>query len=170
MQFLFCHLSGFILTRGLGEPAGAVLCKNSHPQISNCVMVGNRCLDPNDPKGAIVLCDGSNSSFENCTIADNYCAGPEGAGLVVNNSNVFVYSSIFWGNLPFQINTASGSDPIVIQSNIQGGRPGIGNTSTEPDFILRGYWADPYNNSYLSNPQNPNTIWIDGNYRLKNNH
>ncbi len=40
-------LTGFVLTRGLGETAGAVLCTGASPRLSHCLMVGNRVSEPN---------------------------------------------------------------------------------------------------------------------------
>ena len=163
-----CMLSGFVLTGGYGHPAGAIACINSSPTIRNCLIVGNRCIDPgiDDPIGAVIYCVDSNSIFENCTIADNY-AGENGVALYSVDCNVIMENSIIWGNLPEQALVESGNDPIIIYSDVEGGWPEIGNIDEDPNFIQPGYWANPTEPDLLpTDPYDPDAIWIDGDYHL----
>jgi Leucine-rich repeat (LRR) protein len=163
-----CLLSGFVLTRGYGHPAGAILCSGSSPTIRNCLIVGNRCSKPNidDPIGGIISCVDSSSVIENCTIADNY-TGANGAGLCSVNSNVIVTNSILWKNLPNQILIASGDDPFILYSDIQDTWPGAGNIAADPLFARAGYWADPRDPDLLpGEPYDPAVRWIEGDYHL----
>ena len=175
-----CRLSGFVLTRGFGEPlsgasgnvvigaAGAIACLNASPTISNCVIVGNRCADPqgNDPLGGVIYCVNSSSIFENCTIADNY-AGTGGAGMYLVESNVTILNSIIRDNAPEQIQIGSGNDPNVTYSNVQGTWPGVGNTDVDPNFADPGYWANSEEAKLpITHPSDPAAIWIGGDYHL----
>jgi len=163
-----CVLSGFVLTRGYGHLAGAIACVDSSPTLRNCLIAGNRCLDPNfdDPNGGVVYCVDSNSIFENCTIADNY-GGENGVGLCCVDCNVIMANSIVWGNLPEEVLVESGNDPIIVYSDIEGGWPEIGNMDEDPNFVQPGYWANPTGADLVATePYDPDAIWIDGDYHL----
>jgi uncharacterized repeat protein (TIGR02543 family) len=164
-----CTLSGFVLTGGYGNPAGAIFCDGSSPSIRNCLIVGNRCPDPDvdEPNGAAVFCVDSDSVFENCTIAGNY-AGANGVGLYSVDSNVIIANSILWGNLPAQVQVESGNDPIIVNSDVQGTWPGLGNIAEHPSFVQPGYWADR-NDPWLwpTDPADPEALWIMGDFRLE---
>ncbi|MFC1764801.1 hypothetical protein ACFL6U_22365 [Planctomycetota bacterium] len=180
-----CSLSGFVLTRGLGKPVSsssvlaleqrepvisALACIGSSPRISNCLIGGNRCVNldyaEDDPFGGVIYCENSNVVFESCTIADN-CGGDYGASIYLVDCDVVLSNSIVWGNLPEQIMVASGNDPIVVYSNIQGSWPGKGNVDVDPDFAYLGSWDDSKSQGLMpTNPDDPNAIWIDGDYHL----
>ncbi len=64
-----CGLSGFVITKGRGAPAGAICCNEASPTLTNCLIVGNRCTDPN---GAVALFRDSRAVLANCTFADNW--------------------------------------------------------------------------------------------------
>lgn len=148
-----CELSGFVLTRGSGIKAGAILCDGARPWISHCVIVGNRCYDPN---GGALYCRNSDSMFDHCTISGNY-GGPAGAALRFVDCNAIITNSIVTGNLPRQIIVADGNEPLVRYSNIEGLWPGIGNINVDPNFVMEGQWIDA---------TEPYGIWIDGDYHL----
>jgi hypothetical protein len=157
-------LSGFTITRGLYNVGSAILCADSHPTVSNCLIVGNRTTDPNF--GAAIYCEGSDAIFENCTIADNY-GGEYGSSIYSVNSNIAIHNSIVWDNAPEQIVIESGNDPNVTYSNIKGTWPGEGNIDTDPLFANTGYWVNSDNPSLISTePNNPGSVWIDGDYHL----
>jgi len=163
-----CMLSGFVLTGGYGNPAGAILCDGSSPTIRNCLIVGNRCPDPNtdEPNGAAVFCVDSDSVLENCTISGNY-GGENGVGLYSVGCSMVVANSIIWGNLPGQIQVESGNDPIIVYSDIQGTWPGSANIAEDPRFVQSGYWADPIDPElWPIDPSDPKAQWINGDYRL----
>jgi hypothetical protein len=159
-----CKLSGFVLTRGVGVKAGAILCDGASPQINHCIIVGNRCYDPNqnnpllaDPNVGIMYCCDSNSIFNQCTISGNY-GGPEGAAFHFVDCNVMIANSIVTNNLPEQIHVEKGNDPLVNYCNIEDLWPGgIGNIDADPNFAMEGRWLDT---------TEPFTVWIDGDYHL----
>jgi pectate lyase len=148
-----CELSGFVLTRGLGAMAGAVLCDEASPTISHCVIVGNRCDDPN---GGTLYCRDSDSLFDHCTISGND-AGPEGAAFRFVDCNVIIANSIVTGNSLEPILVELGSDPQVHYSNVEGLWPGIGNIDTDASFVREGQWMDT---------PGAHALWFDGDYHL----
>lgn len=158
-----CVLSGFVLTRGYGSPAGAIACMGSSPTIRNCLVVGHRCFDPNeadpglpDPNRAAIYCVDSSSLFENCTIADNY-GGTNGAGICVTDCNVVLSNVIVWGNAPQQIQVVSGDGPKVSHVCLD----------TDPRFVQPGYWVNSHDpNLTVLDPNDPAAIWQGGDYHL----
>ena len=154
-----CLLSGFVLTRGYGSQAGAISCIGSSPTISNCLIVGNRCIDDfisSEPGQAVISCAISDSVFKNCTIADNY-GGNSGAGIGVTYCNLVLSNCIVWGNAPEQIRVASGNDPIVL----------FGCQGSDPLFALPGYWIDPTDLTLTAvEPNVPNAVWLESDYHL----
>lgn len=158
-----CELAGFVVTRGVGDLAGAILCDGSSPTIANCVIVGNRSTHAN---GAAVYCRESRAAILNCTIANNF-PGWNGAALRLVNSSVVVNSSILWDNGPAQILTTGVDNSRVEFNNIAGGWPGTGTLSNDPLFVMAGYWAKPDDPSEPADPGDADALWIDGDYHLK---
>ena len=104
-----CGLSGFVLTKGIGRSAAAVYCAGASPTLSNCLIVGNRC---NEVGGAVLYFYDSRAVLTNCTIADNH-AGQDGAGLVLEDSDIMVLNSILWDNSPSEISCRGESEPDI---------------------------------------------------------
>ncbi len=158
-----CVLRGFVITGGYGTPAGAIYCHGSSPTVMNCLIVGNRATGLN---AATLYCFHSNAVFANCTIADND-SRPLGAGVCLIGSNVTFVNSILWGNTAGQILLDSRSEPLISYCDIAGGWPGEGNIDADPLFVQRGYWADARNPHVVVEPDDPEAIWIDGDYHLQ---
>ena len=158
-----CTLTGFVITRGTGDLAGAIYCEGSRPTVTHCLVVGNRATDPN---GAAVYCLESQVLFSNCTIVDNY-AGDYGAGLVLVDSPVVVVDSILWGNFPDEIIVTGTAEPSITYSNIAGWWADFGNTDNDPIFASEGHWADARDPNVALKPDQPHATWVDGDYHLK---
>jgi hypothetical protein len=157
-----CRLTGFVLTAGKNRLGGAIYCSRSSPVIANCLIVGNRATEP---ASAAVYCTGSNASFVNCTIADNF-AGSLGAGLYVVDSHVTVLNSILWGNTPRQILSAGSSETSVTYSAVSGGWPGLDNIKADPLFARAGCWTDRNLPGVVVGPDDPDAIWMPGDYHV----
>jgi Leucine-rich repeat (LRR) protein len=149
-----CQLSGFVLTRGRDEIAGAIACLGSSPTIRSCLVVGNLC---DGPRGAIIYCQDSNSIFENLTVHGNM-AGDTGAAFRSVASNVVLSNSILWGNVPDEIVIELGHDPLVSYSNVMGTWPGPSNIEVNPEFAMPGFWT--------TEPLDSDSTWIPGDYHL----
>lgn len=158
-----CTLTGFVLTRGKDDLAGAVHCDASSPTIAHCVIVGNCSTQPN---GAAVYCRDSHAVLVNCTIVDNVAA-KQGAGLYLVNSDIVLTNSIVWGNRPDEIRLAGTGAPSITYSDIAGGWTGTGILDQDPLFAKPGYWANPDDPDVMLDPTNPNAIWIEGDYHLR---
>jgi len=157
-----CVLRGFVITGGLGQTAGAILCQNSSPTIQNCLIVGNRSL--NADGGAVVLID-ANGLIENCTIADNY-GGETGAGIVLDNSSPVITNCIVWNNLATDLLIDAGSSPVITYSDTAMLQAGLGNMTDYPEFYMTGYWGDVNDPSIIISADYVDAIWVPGDYHL----
>jgi uncharacterized repeat protein (TIGR02543 family) len=158
-----CLLTGFIITRGKGQPAGAIHCDGASPTIAHCLIVGNRSTDPN---GAVIYCRDSRAILANCTVADNY-GGANGAGLTLIDSDVTATNSILWDNGPAQILALGTSDPVIQYCDVQGWWPDYGNLKTDPGFAGQGSWVDPSDPERILSPDDSRAVWLDGDYHLQ---
>lgn len=158
-----CSLVGFVITKGTGQPAGAVYCTGSSPTLTNCLIVGNRSFDPN---GAALYFEDSKAVLTNCTIADNY-GGQEGSGLVLIDSDITMTDSIVWGNTPQEITKTGDSKPFIRYCAVRGWWPDLGNIHTDPLFVQRGIWVDRNDPEKTVGPQDSGATWIGGDYHLK---
>ena len=148
------ELTGFIVTGGADDLAGAIYCDRSHPVISHCVIVGHQVVDDGALSGT-VFCVDSNAVITNCTIANNL-AGP----ITAIGSHVTVANCIIWDNGPNELVAAGAGSLSVRYSNVnRTGFPatdsateGPGNTQLQPLFVQPGRWADG--------------AWIPGDYHL----
>jgi len=156
-----CALTGFVITRGEGDLVGGILCQDSSPTITNCLIVGNRVIDSN---GAAIYCRDSNAVFNHCTIADNV-AGANGAGIVVVNSDAVLTNSIVWDNVPQALLLRGDSEALVSYTNVTGVL-GPGNMDTDPLFAYPGYWANPSDLSAVLDPDHTEAVWVGGDYHL----
>ncbi len=155
-------LIGFTITGGKAQSTGAIQCAASSPTIANCLIVGNRAMDPN---GAAVWCTDSQATFVNCVIADN-CAGQDSAGLYLRGGRPVVVNSVIWANAPTEIHV-DGGDPYVRFSDVAGGWEGRGNVSTDPLFVRPGRWVGRNQPDVVVRPANSDAVWVMGDYHLK---
>ena len=158
-----CSLSGFVITKGRGEMTGGIHCSGASPTLSHCVIVGNRCTDPN---GAAVYFEESRAVMAHCTIADNY-GGKNGTGLTVVDSDVTVVNSILWDNYPSELCLRGTGNPSIRYCTVRGWWPDLGNTRSDPLLACPGYWADPADPNIVAASENPDAVWINGDYHLK---
>jgi parallel beta-helix repeat protein len=104
--------------------------------------------------------------FTNCTLSGNY------GGVISyngwdddpnNDPGPSLTNCILWNNTPNEIPENS----IVTYSNIQGDWEGDGNIDEDPLFANPGYWAHVNDTSIVVEPNDPNAVWMDGDYHLK---
>jgi len=158
-----CVLMGFVITRGQGDPAGAIYCEGSRPTVANCLIVGNRGLGLT---GAAVSCVNSAAAFVNCTLADNV-GGAEGGGIIARDSDVIVTNSILWGNVPAEVVVRGASAPSITYTDVTGGWPGVGNLDVDPLFVRHGRWTDPQDPNTAVSPYDAGALWLEGDYHLQ---
>jgi predicted outer membrane repeat protein len=140
---------------------GGMYNNESAPVFTNCIFSGN-----SGHYGGGMSNWESNPILTNCTFSSNSadsvggitCGGtPVGLVILIN--------CIVWDNVP--VTDQISGHIYVFYSDIQGGWPGEGNIDVDPFFANPGYWADADDPNIVVEPNNPNAIWIDGDYHLK---
>jgi len=135
-----------------------------NPEIINCVFTGN----DGDGGGGVFFGEDCNSIIINCSFDANI--GKTGRALSCDSrdriNNIKLTNCILWddGN---EISNYDGSVITITYSNIQGGWEGKGNINEDPLFASPGYWADADDPNVLVQPNDLNTILIEGDYHLK---
>ena len=145
---------------------GGIYSLDSNLTIANSIISGNTApgasggIYSNNLGAAITNC-----TITNCTITGNASALNTGAISNVRG-NLTIKNSIIRDNSPRQIASHYGGIASVTYSNIQDGWEGPTNIDTDPCFIDPGYWADINDVNIIVEPNDPNAIWIDGDYYL----
>ena len=147
---------------------GGGMCNliDSKPKLTYCTFYGNSAED-----GGGMNCNYSVTILTNCTFSGN--RADRGNTLACETS--FSYSSTvhiancilrdgsngIWNN--------DGSSIIITYSDIRGGwsGPGGNNIDTDPCFVQLGYWANTNDPNIIVEPNDPNAVWIEGDYHLK---
>ncbi|MHC4499654.1 MAG: choice-of-anchor Q domain-containing protein, partial [Planctomycetota bacterium] len=118
---------------------------------------------PPGPRGVIT----GNAIEENMAISDS------GASYI----DPMITNCIFWENqdssgkdMSAQISVDPNETPFIMSYNcIRGWTLSLyprGNMNADPAFVELGYWADPNDPNIIREPNNPNVVWIDGDYHL----
>jgi hypothetical protein len=149
---------------------GAMFNAGSKPKLTNCTFRRNSVPDKAysvSEGGGAMRNSNCNLVMANCTFIDN-TAGC-GAGIYnENNSILKLTNCILWDGDNTIFNPRPDSSTTVIAySDIQGGWPGEGNIDADPCFADPGYWADADDPNIAAEPNDPNAVWIDGDYHLK---
>lgn len=160
---------------------GGISCPGSSLVISNSKISGNFAQTYG---GAISCTHVGDLILNNCTVTDN-TAENGGGGLHFINSSSVITNCILSDNFAaigpeFFLETLSPYFPSSLTawySNVKGGQAAcydpcdaiewnIGNIYGDPCFVEPGYWADINDPNIIVEPNDPNAIWIDGDYHL----
>lgn len=153
------------------KPAGAgIHCAWGSPVFMNCVISGSSAEGNNGIGGAIVSAE-SMLVVTNCTITGNW-AGDTGGAIYCHGGTLTISNSIVRDNYCGDGNDIylvpdSGADILVAYSNVEGGWVGQGNIDADPCFAGAGYWVDVNDANIIVEPDDPNALWIDGDYHLR---
>ncbi len=153
----------FVGNRSQDGRAGILESASAVTQLSNCLFAGNSC----GPKGhGVVFGSGVALRVSNCTFAGN--RGQPGA---VGGSwcDIALTQCVLTDGLePVGSNMAlCSADVTVTYCSVPGGYPGEGNIDVGPTFVRPGYWADPNDPGIEVGPDDPQAIWVAGDYHLK---
>jgi L-ascorbate metabolism protein UlaG (beta-lactamase superfamily) len=170
--------------RAMTGVGGGMQFSDTFATVTNCVIAHNTAA----LGGGGVGCRASGFlSIRNCTISANhsgrsdYGGGGVGCFFAVSAE---ITNSIICGNI-----SPSGNEIAVTRSalalltithsNITGGQAAVvvdsgatlnwgeGNIDADPLFARPGYWADVNNVNTVVEPNDPNALWVDGDYHLK---
>jgi hypothetical protein len=103
--------------------------------------------------------------FNNCTFIENWA----GLGCAIYCfGTAYVNNCIFWGSEnQIYIDDPFAAPTFVRYSNVQGGWEGEGNIDVDPLFVNPGYWGHIEDPNVVVEPNDPNAVWVDGDYHLK---
>ena len=155
--------------------AGGMYSYYGTPILTNCTFSGNSC----SRNGGGMHNNRCSPILTNCTFSNN---SAELGGGIYNNpeteqnrrSYPTLTNCILWGNTD-----SGGSDesaqiydgePTINYSCVQGwsgALGGIGNIDADPCFVEPGYWANVADPNIPIEPNDPNAIWVDGDYHLR---
>ena len=135
--------------------------------IVNCVIAANR----GQCGGGLSDCDGA---ISNCIIVGNVAWGDslpdEGLGGGLYDCNAVIANCIIRQNWAQTAGDQLYSSSEPNYSCIEGwSGGGTGNITSDPCFVSAGYWADANDPNTVVAPDDPNTVWVDGFYRLARN-
>ncbi len=137
---------------------------------NHCLFVGNVAFGSywNDiwyPSLGGAVFNMNTAVFKNCTFFKNWAEYGD-AIYDLAMGEVYVDNCIFRGS-ENQIYVEPYWPMFVRYSNIQGGREGEGNIDVDPLFVEPGYWGHIGDTNVVVKPNDPNAVWVDGDYHLK---
>lgn len=141
------NISNSAISANLAGTGGGL--KGCWGKIVNCIISGNSA----NSGGALFGCHGQ---INNCTITGNW-GGDFG---VISYCNGTVTNCIIWANRSSDSILYSSTVPLY--SCVQDGSDGTGSISSDPCFILPGYW-DPNGTTNDANDD----FWVEGDYHLQ---
>lgn len=150
------------------QVGGGLYNLSSSPTLINCTFTRNyagsgagMCNFP-----AWQSSQGSNPTLTNCTFYGNWAQ--EGRAILkYSSSNLRLKNCILWDGGDEISSNGDSLRTELTYSNVQGGWPGEGNINEDPLFANTGYWASANDPNQIAEPNDPNAIWIDGDYHLK---
>jgi hypothetical protein len=149
----------------VGGRGGGMYNKESEPVLANCIFSGNL-----GRVGAGICNSDSTPTILRCTLINNAAilqlvgkGGKFASGGGIYGDNSILSGCIIWGNTPSQIEGKATAN----YCDVQGGFPGEGNIDIDPLFAKHGFWADVNDQNIVVEPNDPNAVWIDGDYHLK---
>ncbi|MGB2806118.1 MAG: right-handed parallel beta-helix repeat-containing protein [Sedimentisphaerales bacterium] len=164
-----------------GENGGGIAnCFGNSPKLKNCLFTGNWA----GQDGGGIYNYGYDTSevttVTNSTFIGNFALN--GNALACDSyyqdypSNHEISNCIF--NDGDEIWNNDGSTINISYTNLWGGQAacydpcgaivwGLGNIDADPCFALPGYWGDSNDLNIIVEPNDPNAIWVDGDYHLK---
>jgi len=145
-----CAIIGNIATRQAGAAS-----LEGYAQIRNCLIIGNSAQ-----RTAALLCDGV---IYNSVVTDNFATISPAIEPV--RSGLQIVNSIVRRNWP-ESTYVDYSHVFITHTDIEGPYPGIGNIDADPCFVSPGCWADVNDPNIIAYPNDPNAVWVDGDYHL----
>jgi len=155
-------ITGCIITGNKAkQDGGGIYCSSYITKIANCTVAGNAA------KWGGGMWNGSRqSTLTNCTFTRN--SAEESGGAICNSDPTLTLTNcILWADTPEEIGYFFVSvTSVLTYCDVQGGWSGEGNIDTDPFFAETGYWADANDPNIVVEPNDPNAVWIDGDYHL----
>jgi predicted outer membrane repeat protein len=180
---LFLFMNSVLSGNAAGQNGGGIFGERADLIFMNSILSGNTALQSG---AGVYFGEGSRiSEMINTTIADNW-AGSYGGGIYGSCSVRLptITNSILWGNtdnsgtgLLAQVQVCGDEadadatfsciqDDNPDDANIPGGAELHFNIDDDPCFVMRGFWADANDTGTPVEPDDPNAVWVEGDYHL----
>ena len=132
------EISNCIMKWNYAMYGGAVMMHNSQPVLTNCLIVSNSLLEQNNGGG--IFCSDSDPVIQNCTLFGNKAQATftgQGGGIFGSGSNIQLSDTIIWNNIPDSIMTDSGTVTAGFCDIYldSGVYPGSKNLNLDPQFV-----------------------------------
>ncbi|MHC4206787.1 MAG: right-handed parallel beta-helix repeat-containing protein, partial [Planctomycetota bacterium] len=156
------------------ERGGGMEITQSNLTLTNCTFSGNSAYNDffSSSGGGINSLGDDIIILTNCTFAQNFAL--RGNALCDYNlypSNIELINCILWDGVGsiwhHSWDPDYDSTITITYSNIQDGWSGEGNIDIDPCFVNPGIWANVNDPNIVVEPNDPNAVWIDGDYHLK---
>ncbi|MFH2001750.1 MAG: right-handed parallel beta-helix repeat-containing protein [Planctomycetota bacterium] len=167
-------VEGFTIHNGNYPSGGGINCTFSTPTIRNNIIVLN-----NATYGAGIFCYSCDPTIINNTIYDNWAVAGGGGLYCKGTASPQVMNTIFWNDHStsgaVEIGVESGS-PTVDYCVVQGGFPGYGNLSSDPQFVstfdydFHITWNSPCRDAGFSAPPSLPDTDFEGDPRIAFGH
>jgi parallel beta-helix repeat protein len=177
-----------------GVGGGGVFCIDSDPLIVNCVVSGNQAVGSS--AGGGIFCARSSPTITNCTVMGNLaryggaiaCVGESHPQI---SNSILWANSAYWGTQIALLAYRAGIPPwwprpepatcSIHYSDIQEGQEQVyissacercnvvwdaGNMDAEPLFVDPGCWGHADDPNVQVEPNDPNAVWVEGDYHL----
>ncbi|MHC4123294.1 MAG: choice-of-anchor Q domain-containing protein [Planctomycetota bacterium] len=144
---------------------GAIVNEQSNGLVlTNCILVDNMILNQSG-YGTGIWNIRSPLNLTNCTLAGNRGYYPSTSHTIYNldYGDINIYNCVIWNDYPISGNLSSVQ---VNYSNIKKGWVGEGNIDADPCFVKPGCWGDVNDPNIIVPPDDPNAIWVNGDYHL----
>jgi len=153
-------ITNCIMTANTAVYGGAIQCRDSSPIVTNCILSANRA-----GRGGAIACRKGAPIIISSTFSDNYADSAAGA-IYCWRSTETIKNCIIWNNsAPQDPQLRAGPSPAYscIQSWTGAGE---GNIDADPCFVSPGCWTDANDPNVPAEPNDPNAVWIHGDYHL----
>jgi predicted outer membrane repeat protein len=164
------QIDNCVFTDNLAEYGGA-LFGFPDSTIENCIFSGNRAVE-----GGALCTDGWGPNLINCTLADNWAQNSKAIGCISPGRGgrslvMTITNCILWNGFDeIRLNEDKLRYITITHTNIQGGWPSWpwqGIIYSDPCFAKPGYWIHANDPNVIVEPNDPNAVWIIGDYHLK---
>jgi hypothetical protein len=171
-----------IMTNTSQREGGGIASLHGSATVVNCVIAGNMSVLIGYGGGGLAcVYPDSSMTISNCTIWRNSATVSSGGGVLCYEGSTMLVNSIVWRNTAArgdEISVANAGTLSVTYSNVGGGQSKVyiagstlnwdaGNIEADTLFAKPGYWADVNDPNIVVEPDDPNAMWIDGDYHLK---
>jgi hypothetical protein len=166
---------------------GGMLNMGGSPVVMNCVFSGNSTGTGPLSVGGGMVNSSSSATIANCTFVGNSSQlgmHNQGGGGIVNSGegSAIVRNCILWGNAgPVGRQMSNACELRISYCTIEGGLYGSGvenvegasvidgggNIDYDPCFADPGYWSHKDDPNLVVEPNDPNKLWVNGDYHLK---